>query len=125
MDSASCTVLFGDKAESDIGGVMKRAIGKCWRDSASLIVLARRNVDAASNVSAGGSNYDILLQTRTHSASFSNSVVFPGGVSEEADASERWLHLLGTFGFGQNDFEGLQRPGAPSSPIFASDPIRR
>ncbi|XP_045770455.1 acyl-coenzyme A diphosphatase NUDT19-like [Maniola jurtina] len=104
---------------------MKRAIGKCWRESASLIVLAKRNVDVSSSRNAGGSNYDILLQTRTHNASFSNGVVFPGGVSEEADASEHWLHLLSSFGFGQNDFEALHRSRALASPIFASNPIRR
>ncbi|CAH2241116.1 jg13171 [Pararge aegeria aegeria] len=66
----------------------------------------------------------VLDKTRTRNASFSNGVVFPGGVSEEADASDHWLHLLNSFGFGQNDFEGLHRPGAFASPIFASNPIR-
>ncbi|XP_026486584.2 acyl-coenzyme A diphosphatase NUDT19-like [Vanessa tameamea] len=104
---------------------MKRAIEKCWRDSASLIVLAKRNIDGLSSGNTGDSNYDILLQTRTFDASFSNGVVFPGGVKEEADASERWLHLLGSFGFDQSDFETLHRAGAPITPIFADNPIKR
>lgn len=104
---------------------MKSAIKKCWRDSASLIVLARRNVDKLSSGNSGDTNYDILLQTRTLDASFSNSVVFPGGVNEEADASERWLHLLNSFGYGEADFEKLHRTGAPITPIFADNPIKR
>ncbi|CAH2102155.1 unnamed protein product [Euphydryas editha] len=104
---------------------MKRAINKCWRDSASLIVLARRNVDNLSSGNSVDTNYDILLQTRTLDTSFSNSVVFPGGVNEEADASERWLHLLSSFGYGQCDFETLHRTGSHITPIFADNPIKR
>ncbi|XP_023949759.2 acyl-coenzyme A diphosphatase NUDT19 [Bicyclus anynana] len=66
-----------------------------------------------------------LDKTRSHTASYSNGVVFPGGVSEEADASEHWLHLLGAFGFGQNDFECLHATGALVTPLFATNPIRR
>ncbi|XP_032527904.2 acyl-coenzyme A diphosphatase NUDT19-like [Danaus plexippus] len=104
---------------------MKRAIGKCWRDSASLIVIAKRNVDVSSSGNAGDCNYDILLQTRTHSASFSNSVVFPGGVCEEADASDHWLHLLSSFGYNHRDFETLHKASAPVTPILANNPVKR
>lgn len=51
--------------------------------------------------------------------------MFPGGVNEEADASERWLHLLNSFGYGEADFEKLHRTGAPITPIFADNPIKR
>lgn len=51
--------------------------------------------------------------------------MFPGGVSEEADASEHWLHLLSSFGFDKNDFESLHRPGTPITPIFADNPVKR
>ncbi|CAF4875005.1 unnamed protein product [Pieris macdunnoughi] len=105
--------------------VMKRAIEKNWRDSASLIVLAKRNVDALSKNVTNACNYDILLQTRTHNASFSNSVVFPGGVTEEADASDHWLPLFTNFGFTQRDFESLHRPGAYTNLIFKDIPVRR
>ncbi|XP_038207639.1 nucleoside diphosphate-linked moiety X motif 19 isoform X1 [Zerene cesonia] len=104
---------------------MKRAIEKCWRESASLIVLAKRNLDALPRNSAYGCNYDILLQTRTHNASFSNSVVFPGGVSEEADADDHWLRLFTSFGYTQRDFEALHRPDAPTNLIFQNNPVRR
>ncbi|XP_047520644.1 acyl-coenzyme A diphosphatase NUDT19-like isoform X2 [Pieris napi] len=104
--------------------VMKRAIEKNWRDSASLIVLAKRNVDALSKNVTNACNYDILLQTRTHNASFSNSVVFPGGVTEEADASDHWLPLFTNFGFTQRDFESLHRPGAYTNLIFKDIPVR-
>ncbi|XP_038207640.1 nucleoside diphosphate-linked moiety X motif 19 isoform X2 [Zerene cesonia] len=103
---------------------MKRAIEKCWRESASLIVLAKRNLDALPRNSAYGCNYDILLQTRTHNASFSNSVVFPGGVSEEADADDHWLRLFTSFGYTQRDFEALHRPDAPTNLIFQNNPVR-
>ncbi|CAK1540283.1 unnamed protein product [Leptosia nina] len=104
---------------------MKRAIERRWRDSASLIVLAKRNVDAISKSNTDACNYDILLQTRTHNASFSNSVVFPGGVTEEADASDHWLPLFTNFGYTKRDFEALHRPGSPANPIFKDDPVRR
>lgn len=104
---------------------MIRAIGKSWRDSASLIVLSKRSPTGISSGDKGNSNYDILLQTRTVDASFSKGVVFPGGVSEEADASEHWLHLLSSFGFDQSDFETLHQAGTPITPIFADNPIKR
>ncbi|XP_041975108.1 nucleoside diphosphate-linked moiety X motif 19-like [Aricia agestis] len=103
---------------------MKAALGKSWRDAASLIVLANRNAEAALQRASQNSNYDILLQTRPHTASFSNSIVFPGGVTEEADADESWLRLISSFGFTQEDFASLHKPGTNIS-IFASNPIKR
>ncbi|XP_073958156.1 acyl-coenzyme A diphosphatase NUDT19 isoform X2 [Choristoneura fumiferana] len=65
------------------------------------------------------------LPTRTASASFANSVVFPGGVSEPVDASEDWLRLFKAFGFDQSHFEAFHRPGAPATPIFQDNPVKR
>lgn len=86
---------------------------KLWRDSASLIVLAR-NVSAPK----GDTNYKVrnyLLQKsylliliynqqvltfeRTSKMSFMpNSHVFPGGVVDVADESQNWLKLYKSFG---------------------------
>lgn len=101
-------------------------IGKSWRDSASLIVLTKRNSELLSRVEyRGGVNYDILLQTRTRSASFANSVVFPGGVCEPVDGSPRWLQLLSSFGYTKQDFEAFHRTGSVITPIFQNNPIQR
>ncbi|XP_072939879.1 acyl-coenzyme A diphosphatase NUDT19-like [Epargyreus clarus] len=103
---------------------MNRAIRKCWRDSASLIVLAKRYREPESSVCSAG-NYDILLQTRTSRASFPNSVVFPGGLCEAADGADRWLRLFAEFGYSQRDFDALHRAGAPITPIFGNNPVQR
>ena len=105
---------------------MKNIIGKSWRDSATLIVLTKRNSELLSRVEArGGVNYDILLQTRTRSASFANSVVFPGGVSESVDGSPRWLELLKSFGYSKQDLEAFHRPDSVITQIFQNNPIQR
>ncbi|CAG4977473.1 unnamed protein product [Parnassius apollo] len=104
---------------------MKRAIEK-WRDSATLILATKGNQNITPcNADTDNCNYDILLQTRTHNASFPNSVVFPGGVCEAADEDERWLKLLSTFGFIRNDFESLHNIGSPVTPLFQNNPIQR
>lgn len=100
-----------------------QAIGKSWRDSASLIVVARRAAECAK--ARESVNYDILLQTRTRSASFPNSVVFPGGVSEPADAADSWLTHLASFGYNNTDFESLHCPGTTVTPIFQDNPVQR
>uniref|UniRef100_A0A2A4J515 Nudix hydrolase domain-containing protein n=1 Tax=Heliothis virescens TaxID=7102 RepID=A0A2A4J515_HELVI len=105
---------------------MKNIIGKSWRDSASLIVLTKRNSKLLSRAEdRGGVNYDILLQTRTRSASFANSVVFPGGVTESVDGSPRWLELLNSFGYTKKDFEEFHRPDSVITQIFQNNPIQR
>lgn len=104
----------------------KNIISKSWRDSASLIVLAKRTNEVLPRVHNGGCvNYDILLQTRTNTASFANGVVFPGGVTEPTDGSQRWLSLLSNFGYSKEDFESFHHPGGAITPIFQEDPIQR
>lgn len=105
--------------------IMKAAIGRNWRDSASLILLAKRKTDVGSSQITENSNYEILLQTRPQNTSFANSIVFPGGVSEEADSSENWLQYLKSFGYNKQDFEKLHKAGSPVTPIFADNPVRR
>lgn len=105
---------------------MKKAIQKCWRDSATLIVATKRKQNITSvNRETGNCNYDILLQTRTHNASFPNSVVFPGGVCEAADGDQEWYKHLRTFGYTENDFQSFHRIGSPLTPLFENNPIQR
>ncbi|CAH0405182.1 unnamed protein product [Chilo suppressalis] len=103
---------------------MKSVNGKIWRNSASLILLSKRYRDFVS-CRSGSVNYDVLLQTRAVSASFPNSVVFPGGVAEPVDENVDWLHHLQSFGYTQNDFNAFHLANTPSTPIFQPDPIKR
>ncbi|KAJ8735822.1 hypothetical protein PYW07_007442 [Mythimna separata] len=64
-------------------------------------------------------------RTRTRSATFANSVVFPGGVSESVDGSPRWLELLKSFGYTKQDLEAFHRPDSVINPIFQNNPIQR
>ncbi|XP_013175778.1 PREDICTED: nucleoside diphosphate-linked moiety X motif 19, mitochondrial-like [Papilio xuthus] len=63
--------------------------------------------------------------TRTHNASFPNSVVFPGGVCEAADGDEEWYKHLRTFGYTESDFKSFHRIGSPLTPLFENNPIQR
>lgn len=104
---------------------MNRIVGKAWRDSASLIVLNKRSGDLISHSRGAVVNYEVLLQTRTSRASFPNSLVFPGGVTEPADASADWLDLFGSFGYTQHDFDALHHTDGAVTSIFQPDPVRR
>ncbi|XP_049882997.1 acyl-coenzyme A diphosphatase NUDT19-like [Pectinophora gossypiella] len=99
---------------------MKSAVGKGWRNAASLVALSPR-----VSVARDPCNYEVLLQTRPQGGSFRNSVVFPGGVSEPADASAGWLRLLTSFGYSQSDFEALHHPGSHITPILQDNPVLR
>lgn len=101
---------------------MKNVIGKSWRDAATLIVLTKRS---KQSLSRGGVNYEILLQTRTGRGAFPNSVVFPGGVTEDADEDDRWLQLFSLFGYTNTDLESLHHANGPITPILQKNPIRR
>ncbi|XP_053675698.1 acyl-coenzyme A diphosphatase NUDT19-like [Anopheles nili] len=66
---------------------MIRKFAKYWRDSASLLVVAR---DHAS-VPKDQYNYKVLVFKRTAKTSFMpNSIVFPGGGFDKQDASIDW-----------------------------------
>ncbi|KAL4716962.1 hypothetical protein ACJJTC_012773 [Scirpophaga incertulas] len=98
--------------------------GKFWRNAASLIMLSKRNSDSFS-CRSGISNYDVLLQTRPGTVSFPKSVVFPGGVTEPADESAEWFHLLQSFGYTDNDLNAFHRANTLTTPIFQPDPVKR
>ncbi|XP_055637478.1 acyl-coenzyme A diphosphatase NUDT19-like isoform X2 [Toxorhynchites rutilus septentrionalis] len=64
-----------------------RKFAKFWRESASLIILARDG----NQVSHGDYNYKVLVFKRTEKTSFMpNSIVFPGGAYDKQDESARW-----------------------------------
>ncbi|XP_022821276.1 nucleoside diphosphate-linked moiety X motif 19-like, partial [Spodoptera litura] len=54
-----------------------------------------------------------------------NAVVFPGGVTESADGSNRWWDLFRSFGYSTQDFEVFHRPNTITSEIFKNNPIQR
>lgn len=101
-------------------------VRKSWRDAASLILLTKRNAEVVSRASDRAAvDYDVLLQTRTNSGSFANSVVFPGGVCESVDGDDRWSQLFKSFGYTQSDFETLYRTSATPTLIFQTNPVLR
>lgn len=52
-------------------------------------------------------------------------MVFPGGVSEPADGSQRWLKLISSFGYTNQDFQAFHHPASIITPIFQENPIQR
>ncbi|XP_319047.4 acyl-coenzyme A diphosphatase NUDT19 [Anopheles gambiae] len=70
-----------------------RAYEKYWRDSASVIVLARNRHNERD---IHGYNYKVLVFKRTENTSFlPNHIVFPGGSFDPQDDSTDWLRLFG------------------------------
>ncbi|XP_050682001.1 acyl-coenzyme A diphosphatase NUDT19 isoform X2 [Leptidea sinapis] len=63
--------------------------------------------------------------TRTLKATFSNGVVFPGGITEVADASDNWLTLFKSFGYTQQDFESFSKKNFITNLIFKDNPIQK
>ncbi|XP_048489218.1 acyl-coenzyme A diphosphatase NUDT19 [Plutella xylostella] len=97
---------------------------KTWRDSSSLIVVAKQQLSRCEE--RGGVNYDMLLQTRSQGASsFASSVVFPGGVAEAADARPEWVTLIKSFGYSQTHFDALHCSQSIVTPIFQHDPLQK
>uniref|UniRef100_A0A182K435 Nudix hydrolase domain-containing protein n=1 Tax=Anopheles christyi TaxID=43041 RepID=A0A182K435_9DIPT len=69
-----------------------RTYEKYWRDSASLIVLARNSDNERDH---DGYNYKVLVFKRTENTSFlPNHVVFPGGSFDPQDDSSDWLRFF-------------------------------
>uniref|UniRef100_A0A182NAU4 Nudix hydrolase domain-containing protein n=1 Tax=Anopheles dirus TaxID=7168 RepID=A0A182NAU4_9DIPT len=69
-----------------------RKYEKHWRDSASLIVVARNRNNARDH---HGYNYKVLAFKRTENTSFlPNHIVFPGGSFDSQDDSPEWLRMF-------------------------------
>lgn len=72
---------------------MKVPLQKLWKESASLIILAK-NTKPSTDF-----NYEILVFRRSSKASFMpSSIVFPGGQTEKADETRDWLALYKNLG---------------------------
>lgn len=96
---------------------------KHWRESATVIALARSN--AIKDVK---SNYEILFQKRSAKSEFMPStIVFPGGAIDDSDCSHNWLSYFKSFNIADHKFKEFQLPSAPISKIFehSSDPNLR
>lgn len=92
---------------------------KHWRDSASVILVAKTafgptaaNSGAVKTVNTNGNdcNYKLLTIKRAAKSSFMpGTYVFPGGALEPADAARDWLKLYERFGFPGQSFAQLDR----------------
>uniref|UniRef100_A0A182PG34 Nudix hydrolase domain-containing protein n=1 Tax=Anopheles epiroticus TaxID=199890 RepID=A0A182PG34_9DIPT len=69
-----------------------RRYGRHWRDSASVIVLAR---NTNNELDRDGYNYKVLVFKRTEkTSSFPNHIVFPGGSFDPQDDGTDWMRLF-------------------------------
>ncbi|XP_058059872.1 acyl-coenzyme A diphosphatase NUDT19-like [Anopheles bellator] len=92
-----------------------RRFARFWRDSASLIVLARTG--SGSGVDAAGCNYKVLVFKRPERSSFMpNAVVFPGGAFSKQDCTLEWNRLLSP-----EITQQLAKVSGPRPPIFETD----
>ncbi|XP_053673430.1 acyl-coenzyme A diphosphatase NUDT19-like [Anopheles nili] len=92
-----------------------RRFAKFWRDSASLIILARDG--AKSNGTSAGCNYKVLVFKRPERTSFMpNAVVFPGGAFDKQDSELQWNKLLSKL-----NTEPLTRVSGPRPFIFETE----
>ncbi|XP_055548179.1 acyl-coenzyme A diphosphatase NUDT19-like [Wyeomyia smithii] len=82
-----------------------RKFAKYWRDSASLMILAR---DSVKQTGKNSYNYKVLVFKRTEKTSFMpNSIVFPGGAVDKQDESLQWNGLFARLG-GKSHLEQLE-----------------
>ena len=68
---------------------------KKWRDSASMIIFAKKAAAAAANAT---SDYDLLMLRRSGKSKFMpNTFVFPGGVLSASDRDPGWAEVFRKF----------------------------
>lgn len=90
-------------------------MAKLWRDSASLIILARNH----NNIFQNGNNYKVLVFTRSAKTSFMpNSCAFPGGATEATDQSKDWIKHFQNFGITESRLQELGNIKGDRPPIF-------
>lgn len=83
-------------------------IRKAWRESASLLILAKKP-QSSQNTAGSKFNYDVLVQKRSTGSKFmANAIVFPGGVIEKADGRRNWLDLYRKLGVDLPRLEALK-----------------
>lgn len=95
-----------------------RANFKSWRESASLILVAKTAF--FPHPISHDFNYKLLTLKRSKQSGFMpGTYVFPGGNVSKADTSQDWLELYERFGFKLDTFEKLDPKGA-RPPIFTN-----
>uniref|UniRef100_A0A182W8Y8 Nudix hydrolase domain-containing protein n=1 Tax=Anopheles minimus TaxID=112268 RepID=A0A182W8Y8_9DIPT len=95
-----------------------RKYAKYWRDSASLIVVARNQNNKPDE---HGYNYKVLVFKRTENTSFlPNHIVFPGGSFDPQDDSAEWLRLFAAQGISQEALQSVSASSGPRPYIFCT-----
>ncbi|XP_012274102.1 nucleoside diphosphate-linked moiety X motif 19 [Orussus abietinus] len=96
---------------------------KAWKNSASLILAVRHNSQFDQALACQSCNYRLLCLKRQETSSFMpGAYVFPGGLTEIADADLKWQKLFLKFGLTNNFFTSLL-PQSDNRPlIFKSEP---
>ncbi|KAL9692079.1 hypothetical protein quinque_015977 [Culex quinquefasciatus] len=96
-----------------------RKFAKYWRDSASLLILAR---DGNRVASKSNFNYKVLVFKRTEKTAFMpNSIVFPGGAVDKQDAILSWTDFFAKQGISKERLAGLTQVGGTRPFIFEND----
>ncbi|KAL1378146.1 hypothetical protein pipiens_015780 [Culex pipiens pipiens] len=96
-----------------------RKFAKYWRDSASLLILAR---DGNRVASKNNFNYKVLVFKRTEKTAFMpNSIVFPGGAVDKQDAILSWTDFFAKQGISKERLAGLTQVGGTRPFIFEND----
>ncbi|XP_058125439.1 acyl-coenzyme A diphosphatase NUDT19-like [Anopheles ziemanni] len=97
---------------------MMRKFAKYWRDSATLVVLAR-NKPATTNEKY---NYKVLTFKRTEKTSFMpSSVVFPGGGFDRQDGALEWTNFFEQRGVNTDRLKSLTQVTGPRPYIFQTE----
>uniref|UniRef100_A0A182M1G3 Nudix hydrolase domain-containing protein n=1 Tax=Anopheles culicifacies TaxID=139723 RepID=A0A182M1G3_9DIPT len=95
-----------------------RKYAKYWRDSASVIVVARNENNKPDE---HGYNYKVLVFKRTENTSFlPNHIVFPGGSFDAQDDSADWLKLFTEQGISQEALQSVCVSSGPRPYIFCT-----
>eukprot|EP00794_Sanderia_malayensis_P015944 gene15944-17547_t len=116
---------------------MNKIIKKSWKDAATLIIagrnkpacLSQKHIDGTtakkpSEVQDGptqneNANFDILLLKRDPESRFMpNAYVFPGGVVDESDYSEKWNDVFKSAGFIDEQMKIYQEEPKERPPLF-------
>lgn len=85
-----------------------RAALNTWRESSSLLLIAKTNFVPPVSGTATDFNYKLLsIKRSTKSKFMPDTHVFPGGNISSADKSTDWLQLYEKFGFQRDAFARL------------------
>ncbi|XP_055613510.1 acyl-coenzyme A diphosphatase NUDT19-like [Uranotaenia lowii] len=96
-----------------------RKFAKYWRDSASLLILARDGTHAGTK---NNYNYKVLVFKRTEKTSFMpNSIVFPGGAFDKQDETPHWNGFFKKHGISDDLLKNVTNIAGPRPFIFEND----